>query len=445
MAFHLESQSILKLRDLLASGLLPPADAQLALSLLLQQLHAPAKAVEAVNASLTEICLLLLRDAPDALVRERAARVLGGLVRVQEGSARLAARTAEGGGALALAEGAAQDGALGVRRACAGALRSFAEWGGREAPRVLAGAPAALELLAQGVQGGGCGEEGVRALAAAVALAEGAAAALAGGAPTVVPALVGFLAAETAAALAGGGGGGGGGAPLRPAAAPPAPHLEPPSLPALAALRDLCIPDAGKAAALAAGAPAPVAASLAHPSPLVRAAAATALALMAQHLAALKAFLGGGAGGGAGEEEAQEDGPSALAARLLPLLLAPATAMAAAPAVQTVCGSARGRGAALAWALGEGAQAMRALARCCPTPATASDLLAILRAPLSDGGMRGVALAGLEECAPATVRGVPFAREILEACPEEAAAGLLAGMGGEGGRSGSGSSRGGAL
>ena len=136
-SFHLEAQSILKLRDLLAANALPPRDAQLALSLLSQQLHNPAKAIEAVTASLLEICLLLLTSAEDALVRERAARVVGGLVRVMEGSARLAERTREGSGALALAEAAASDEALGVRRGCAGALRSFAECGGREAPGAL--------------------------------------------------------------------------------------------------------------------------------------------------------------------------------------------------------------------------------------------------------------------------------------------------------------------
>ncbi len=290
---------------------------------------------------------------------------------------------------------------------------------------MLAGAPLALERLAQGVLGGGCGEEGVRALAAACALAQGAAAALAAGCPTVVPALVGFLADATAAAVAEARSGGGA---ARHAPLPP--HCEPPSLPALAALRDLCILDAGKAAALAAGAPGPVAASLAHPSPLVRAAAASALALMAQHLPALQALLSGGGAAEGGEQE----GPSALAALLLPLLLAPATRMAAAGAVQAVCSSARGRAAALAWALGEGPAAMRALARCTPSPATASDLLAILNSTLSDGGMRGAALAGLEEVPLSTVGEVPFAREILGACPEEAAAQLLAGMQGRGAR-----------
>ena len=403
MAFHLEAASILKLRDLLASNALPPPEAQLALSLVLQQLHAPEKAAEAVGGSLVEICVLLLRGSEDALVRERSARVLGGLARVQEGAARLAQRTREGDGALALAEAAAGDSELGVRRACAGALRSLVEWGGREAPRVLAQAPAALEHLAQDVLQGGCGEEGVRALAAACALAEGAAAALS--CPSVMPALVAYLAAQVAGSGAGSGG--------------HAPHLEPPPLPALAALRDLCILDAGKAAAVAAGAPAPVAASLAHPSPLVRSAAAACFALMAQHLRALQAFLDGPEGG--------EDGPSRLASLLLPLLLHPRTSMAAAPAVQTAAGSARGRAALLACAVDEeGADAMRALARCHPAPSLVADLLGMLKSPLADGRIRASVLAGLGEVAGEVILGVPFARETLGACPEEAAAVLLA-------------------
>jgi hypothetical protein len=418
MACHLEARSILKLRDLLlASPPLPPRDAALALSLVAQQLHAPGKAAEAVSGSLTEICLQLLLEDADALVRERAARVLGGLAAHSlEGSARLAALTREGSGALALAGACAGDAALGVQRACAAALRCFAECGGREAPRVLAGAPAALEHLAQGVARGGAGEEGVRALAAACAVEGGAAAAL--GCPSVVPALVDFLAeavAEAAAAAP---------APAR-RHAPLPPHAEPPPLPALAALRDLCVLDAGKAAALAAGAPGPVAAALAHASPLVASAAACALAIMAQHLPALQAFLDGPPG--------CADGPGALAAALLPLLLAPATRMAARPAVQTACSSARGRAAVLAWALGEGPEAVRALVRCCPSPANARDLLAALASPASDGTLRAAALAGLGEADAATLRTVAFAAETLAGCPEAAAAELLARLR-EGGR-----------
>ena len=411
MAFHLEAQSVLKLRDLLASNTLSTEDTQLALSLLYQQLHKPEKAVECVEASVMEICVMLLRGSGDALVRERAGRVVAGLVRVPEGSARLAQRTLEGDGVLALAEACEQDSELGVRRSCAAALRSYTECGGREAPRVLAREPAALQQLAEGVLHGGCGEEAVRALAAVCALQEGAAAALT--CPSMVPALVAFLEQAVAQAEAEAA------APPRHTPAPP--HCEPPSLPCLAALRGLCVLDAGKAAAAAGGAPAQVCASLAHPAPAVRGAAASCLALMAQNLSALTACLEPPPG--------CEDGPSRLASLLMPLLLDPATRMASFAAVQTVCGSTRGRAAVLAWAAYEGGpEGMRLLCRCHPSELLAGELFDMLKSPLCDGLTRAAVLAGLQALPVAVVDSVAFARDTLAACPEEAAAALLAAL-----------------
>jgi hypothetical protein len=396
MAFR--GRSVVKLAELLASSELTEDERALALSLSAQQLHDEEKCEQAVASHMTEICLVLLQDAPTATVRARAARVLGGMTRVDTGAARLAVRTAEGDGAFTLAAAAARDEDGGVRAAAAAALRSFVELAPRVAAGVLSRAPTALADVSEAVAAGG-GEDAVRVLAGVCAAHEGAMAALGAGAP--MPALVDYLR-----------GGARGGA----------------ALPALAALRALCAPDRGKADAVAAGAPGVVAPLLGDALPSVRAAAATALAIMAPHLDALQAFLDGPGG----------EGPSALAGALVPLLLeGGAVGTAATGAVAAVGDSERGRAAVIAEGLSGGAPAMRAVARALGA-AAAGDLVDVLRSPIADGDARATALAGLlqlaEDGRAASVGGARGAAAALRAAMGEAflaadAAALLGAIG----------------
>jgi hypothetical protein len=350
-------RSVVKLAELLASGELAEADRALALGLIVQQLHDEEKCEQATAAHVCEICLMLLQDSPSPAVRARAARALGMLPRAEPGAARLAHRTAEGDGAFTLAAAAARDEDATVRAAAAAALLQFVELAPRVAGGVLARAPSALADIAEAVAGGG-GEAAVRVLAGACATHEGAMAALGVGTP--LPAVVAYL---------------------RGGAAGPA------ALPALAALRSLCAPDRGKADAVAAGAPAAVAPLLGDAAPATRAAAATALAVMAPHLDALQAFLDGPAG----------EGPGPLAAALLPLLLEGGAAFAAAAGAAAAVGdSERGRAALIAEGLAGGAPAVRALARALGR-AVAGDLVDVLRSPLADAHARAAAAGGLRQ------------------------------------------------
>jgi len=383
MAFR--GRSIAKLAELLASGELSEEERALALSLASQQLHDEEKCESAAACHFVEIALMLLQDSPSPIVRARAARVLGGVTRVESGAARLAARTAQGDGVFTLAAAAARDEDGGVRAAAAAALRQFADLAPLVAGGVLGRAPSALADVAEAVGAGG-GEDAARVLACACAQPEGARAALGAGAP--LPALVAYL---------------------RGGAAGPA------ALPALAALRALGALERGKADGVAAGAPAAVAPLLRDATPAVRAAAATTLATLAPHLDALQAFLDGPAG----------EGPGALAAALLPLLLeGGAVGAAAAGAAAAVGDSARGRAALIAEALAGGAPAARALARALGG-AVAGDLVDVLKSPLADGDARRAALAGLRQLAEggraASVGGALGAAQALRAAAAEEA------------------------
>ena len=375
-------RSITKLRDLLSSGDLPTGEAQLALNLLCNQLHSSEKCSLAVKNSMLEICLLMIKaSSVDSLVRIRSAKVISGLVKVSEGSDRLAERSKEGDGVFVLAEVCSKDEDLEVRRACVNALLSYCEWGGRDALFVLASAPSALEDVAEAVLGG-CGESAVRVLAAASSTHEGCLAAL--GCPSMLPNLSIFLSGEasslTASLEA---------PPPAPPFVPPPPHSQPPALPTLRALRALCTPDRGKTAALSAGAVHPISVHLAHPHPHVRSAAAECLAVLGTFLPALQSFLDGPSG----------EGPGALASLLLPCLLDPETRMSAAPALRIVCASARGREAVVGCALSGGAEAMRLLGGALGGTKLSGDLLDIVKTPLSDATMKSIALEGLLEIA----------------------------------------------
>jgi hypothetical protein len=137
--------------------------------------------------------------------------------------------------------------------------------------------------------------------------------------------------------------------------------------------------------------------------------------LFSQHLAALQACL-----------------DADVASSLAPLLLDTSTRMAAYPAVQTVCKSERGRSVLLAWALGEGQDAMRSLARCVKNREVAADLVGMLKSPLSDAQVRGIALGGLEELlatgSAALINEVPFVAETLADCPETLAGEIKAAL-----------------
>jgi hypothetical protein len=382
MAFR--ERSVVKLAELLA-GELTEDERALALSLVSQQLHDEEKCESAVASYLTEICLQLLMESPAAVVRARAARVLGGMVRVDAGAERLAERTDAGDGAFTIAATAARDEDGAVRAAAAAALRQFCELAPRVAAAALARAPSALADVAESVGVGG-GEDAVRALAGACATHEGAMAALGAGSPLF--ALVGYLREGATGAAA---------------------------LPALAALRALCAPDRGKADAVAAGVPAVVAPLLRDGAPTVRAAAATTLAIMAPHLDALQAFLDGPVG----------EGPGALASALLPLLLeGSAVGAAAAGAAAAMGDSAGGRAALIAEGLGGGAPAVRAVARALGS-AIAGDLVDVLRSPVADAGVQGAALAGLlqlvEDGRAASVGEARGAAEALKAARASAA------------------------
>lgn len=407
-------RGITNLRDLLASGTLPALDSQLALSLLLNQLIVSTeKQLVAVESSLTEVALLLVRGDGDALVRVRAAKVIGHLVKVREGSERLGKLTKEGDGVFSLAEGASRDEDEGVRRACAGALVSYVEWGGREALVVLGSAPTALGDLADALLIG-CGDDAMRVLAGACSIHEGNLATLS--CPNALPNIATYLAGLGEGLPPvwgeGEGGEGGSGEGASPPFIPPPPHLQPPALPALRALRALSSLDRGKPAAFDAGAVPPIAAHLAHPHPMVRAAAAETMAVLSTHQNALQAFLDGPGG----------EGPGGIAASLMPLILQESTRVAGVVAIRACCDSVRGRGAILAEALGRGPQCMRVLCKGLKG-ALAKDLVDVIKTPTANAFMRESALAGLHEIcsnggASGIVSNTPGALEAIQATGE---------------------------
>ena len=329
-----------------------------------------------LDSSVIDIALSLIVSDDSALVRERAASLLGEALRSGGGGEIPAA---EGDALAVLARAAARDDSPLVRCAASTALAD-ALTGDESAANALTFSPGGIAELAQALDGDimnnntGTGSGGGATRAAALLLVRGGAQAVTAALEDSLffTALSNVLANQAhvlgltlAYANLSKEEGGQYTIPIFPGKE----KKEDDALDALAALRALVIPDAGKAAAVEVGIPASLCAHLIHPKQSVRCAAIGALAALSLHIPGALACLGDG--------------------RVLPAVLIPqllynqgidgATVRGA---IKTICLLPKGRAAFFSAAINEKSASgswMRALCSILPAKDVARDLVAMAK------------------------------------------------------------------
>ncbi len=384
-------QAVTKLRNLLLTPSLSADDRALALNLLVIQLrgavHGASEAARgaALGSSLVDITLSLIVGDESALVRSRAAALIGEILRGGGGGEPVAI---DGDSLAVIARAAARDEDASVRASASAALAD-ALTGDESSPMWFSLSPGGVTHLAEAValDGG----HGHASRVASLMLTRGGERAVAAALeePALMASLSDVLAARAdelglAAAYNDIGAEGGAWREGAAGAGSSLNALVDPSLDALSAVRALVFPDAGKAMALAAGIAGPLCAHLIHPSAVIRCAAAGALAAFALHIPAAHACLGDGA---------------ALPAALLPQLsVGGATGAAVRGAVRAVCALPAGRAAFFSSAVSN-AEWMASLISVLPVRDSARDLVAMARSPHAGGAEQTAArraLLGLE-------------------------------------------------
>lgn len=380
-------RGVSKLRDLLIGDTLGAADRALALSLISAQVrgavHGASESARdvALRSGVVDVALSLLVRDDDELVRTRAAALAGDLLR--GGGAGDSAMFVSGGGLAAVAVAACSDEAASVRAAAAEALAD-AFRGDALTVSAFAAEPGAVAALADAVRVAGGGA----LRAAALFVSRGGDAAVASslieGAPLLV-AIIDWLAATAHARgiadsfargvevnLLG----------LDFEAAPADAVLD-----ALAALRSLCVPAAGKEAAFAANAHTAIAPFLGSKYAAVITAAAGVLSSLCIHLPALRALI----------DSHNLNGGPLVCGVLLPILKSvahPTLLVAARSLLRAVASLPDGRSTAFAAAIAR--DAIRDLVRVLPTVDAARDLVDIAKMDV-EGPQVDAALDGLEE------------------------------------------------